>query len=93
LLLPFCCVYWYLLRSQNNQLGLQIKYALLMAEMGIVKTGVARRKMYFTRSEKYKTPVSCSFVSLLQDPHHDTEPVSNYLVLSFCEFFNFVNLL
>lgn len=45
-----------------------------MEKMVVMRTDVVRREMcYFTGSKKYKIPVSCSFVSVLQEPHHDPE--------------------
>lgn len=55
--------------------------SLLAVKMVIVKTGVAKREMCYCRgSEKYKILVARSFVSVLQDLHHDTEQISNYLL-------------
>lgn len=48
LLLPFCCVYWYLRNSQHYQLGLFIKYFfILIVKPLIVETCVARREMCY----------------------------------------------
>lgn len=55
--------------------------SILVVKMVIVKTGVARGEMcYFRGSEKYKIPAAFSFVSILQDLHHNTEQISNYLL-------------
>lgn len=55
--------------------------SVLVVKMVIVKTGVARREMcYFRGSEKYKISFACFFVNILQDLHHNTEQISNYLL-------------